>query len=62
MFKVASGDVFSPAKIRQGLDQMHSAYLQRRYLDFTSVPDTTIDDVHHVIALVIECEEGQQSR
>ena len=62
MFKVASGDVFNPAKIRQGLDQMHSAYLQRRYLDFTSVPDTTIDDVHHVIALVIECEEGQQSR
>ena len=62
MFKVTSGDVFSPAKIRQGLDQMHRAYARRRYLDFTSVPDTTIDDVHHVIGLVIDCEEGKQSR
>jgi outer membrane protein assembly factor BamA len=60
MFKVASGDVFNPAKIRQGLDQMHSAYVARRYLDFTSVPDATIDDVHHVIGLVIACEEGKQ--
>jgi outer membrane translocation and assembly module TamA len=62
MFKVASGDVFSPAKIRQGLDQMHSAYVERRYLDFTSVPDATIDDVHHVIGLVIALEEGKQFR
>jgi outer membrane translocation and assembly module TamA len=62
MFKVASGDVFNPAKIRQGLDQMHSAYVERRYLDFTSVPDATIDDVHHVIGLVIACEEGKQFR
>jgi len=62
MFKVASGDVFNPAKIRQGLDQMRSTYVERRYLDFTSVPDATIDDVHHVIGLVIACEEGEQFR
>jgi outer membrane translocation and assembly module TamA len=62
MFKVASGDIFRPAKIRQGLDQMHSAYVERRYLDFTSLPDATIDDVHNVIGLVIDCDEGKQFR
>jgi outer membrane translocation and assembly module TamA len=62
IFKVASGDIFSPAKVRQGLDQMHSAYVERRYLDFTSVPDATIDEVHNVIGLVIYCDEGKQFR
>ncbi len=62
MFKVASGDIFRPPKIRQGLDQMHSAYVERRYLDFTSFPDATIDDVHNVIGLVIDCDEGKQFR
>jgi hypothetical protein len=60
IFKVASGGIFSPAKIRQGLDQIHSAYVERRCLDFTPVPDATIDDVHNVIGLAIYCDEGKQ--
>jgi outer membrane protein assembly factor BamA len=62
MFKLASGDIFSPPKVRQGLDQMHSAYVERRYLNFTSVPDTNIDDSRHVISVVIDCDEGKQFR
>jgi outer membrane protein assembly factor BamA len=62
MFNLASGDIFRIAKIRQGLDQMHSAYVERRYLDFTSVPNTTIDDSHHVISVLIDCDEGKRSQ
>ena len=62
MFKLASGDIFSVAKIRQGLDQMHSAYVGRRYPNFTAVPDTTIDDSIHVISVVIDCDEGKEFR
>jgi outer membrane translocation and assembly module TamA len=62
MFKLASGDIFSVTKIRQGLDQMHSAYVERRYLNFTSIPNTTIDDSHHVISVLIDCDEGKQFR
>jgi outer membrane protein assembly factor BamA len=62
MFKLASGDIFRIAKIRRGLDQMHSAYVERRYLDFTSLPNTTIDDSRHVISVLIDCAEGKQSR
>jgi outer membrane protein assembly factor BamA len=62
MFKLASGDIFSVTKMRQGLDQMHSAYVERRYLNFTSIPNTTIDDSHHIISVLIDCNEGKQFR
>ena len=61
MFKLASGDIFSVAKIRQGLDQMHSAYVKRGYLNFTAVPDTSVDDSRHVISIVIDCDEARSS-
>jgi outer membrane protein assembly factor BamA len=62
MFELASGDIFSPATVQQGLDHMHSAYVERRYLNFTSVPDANIDDERHVISVVIDCDEGEQVR
>src|SRR6266496_3669897 len=43
-FKVESGDIFSPVKMRQALEQMRSAYVERHYLNFTTVPETSIDD------------------
>jgi outer membrane protein assembly factor BamA len=62
MFKLTSGDIFSPSKIRQGLDQIHSAYLDRGYPNLTMFPDVKIDDSHQVIGVVIECDEGKQLR
>jgi outer membrane translocation and assembly module TamA len=62
MFKLASGDIFRIMTIRRSLDQIHSAYIERRYLDFTSIPNTTIDDSHYVISVLIDCYEGKQSR
>lgn len=62
MFNLASGDIFSPAKIRQGLERMRSAYLKRRYLNFTPIPDDSIDESRHVISVVIDCDEGKQFR
>ncbi len=62
MFKSKSGDIFSPAKIGQGLDQIHSAYVERRYPNFTMFPDINIDDSRQVISVVIECDEGKQFR
>jgi outer membrane translocation and assembly module TamA len=60
MLRVASDDIFSPAKIRHGLDQIRSAYIERRYLNVALLPDTSIDDVRHIIRLVIYCDEGKQ--
>lgn len=60
MFESASGDIFSPAKIRHGLDQIHTAYVERGYMNFTSVPDANIDEIGHAISVVIDCDEGKQ--
>jgi outer membrane protein assembly factor BamA len=62
MFKLASGDIFSVTKIRQGLNQMHKAYAGRHYLNFTAVPETSVDDSRHVISLVFDCDEGEDFR
>jgi outer membrane protein assembly factor BamA len=62
MLKLTSGDIFSPAKIQQGFDQIHRAYLERRYPNFTMIPDINIDDSRQVISVVVECDEGKQFR
>jgi outer membrane protein assembly factor BamA len=62
MFKLAPGEIFRIIEIQQGLDHIHSAYVERRYLNFTSIPNTIIDDSGRVISLVIECHEGNQSQ
>jgi outer membrane translocation and assembly module TamA len=62
MFKLASGDIFSVTKIRQGLNQMHRAYAERHYLNFTAVPETNVDDSRHVISLLFDCDEGEDLR
>jgi outer membrane protein assembly factor BamA len=62
MFKLSSGDIFNPAKIRQGLDQMVGAYVKRGYRNFTAIPETSIDDSRHVISLLFDCDEGEQFR
>ena len=62
MFKLTSGDIFSPAKIRQGVDQTRSTYEGRRYPDSTMIPSINIDDSRQVISVVFDCYEGEQVR
>jgi outer membrane translocation and assembly module TamA len=62
MFKLASGDIFSVTKIRQGLNRMHRAYSERHYLNFTAVPEINVDDSRHVISLLFDCDEGEDLR
>jgi outer membrane protein insertion porin family len=62
MFKLTSGDIFSPAKMRQGLREMRCAYIDRGYLNFTPVLNTSIDDPRHVVNAVIDLDEGKQVR
>ena len=60
MFKLTSGDIFSPAKIRQGVDQIRSTYVGRGYPDSTMIPNANIDDSRHVISMVFDCDEGKK--
>lgn len=62
LFPMQPGDVFNTDKVRIGLDALRSLYGTRGYLNFTSVPDTQIDEVNRRISLVVDVDQGRQFR
>jgi outer membrane protein assembly factor BamA len=62
LFPMQSGDVFNTDKVRIGLDALRSLYGTRGYINFTSVPDTQVDEANRSVSLVIDVEQGKQFR
>jgi outer membrane protein insertion porin family len=60
LFSLADGDIFSRDKVAEGLEQLRSAYGNFGYLNFTSVPDTEMNDDNQTISLVVDVDEGKQ--
>jgi outer membrane protein assembly factor BamA len=56
------GDVFSVAKVREGLEALSRYYGSHGYIDFVGVPETEIDEMHQQIALAFSLQEGTQFR
>ena len=49
IFPLKEGDIFSAGKIRKALDNYKKLYGEYGYIDFTSEPDTEIDDAKKII-------------
>lgn len=62
LFPVTDGDVFSRDEIGKGLENLRKAYGEIGYINFTSVPDTRLDDEEGLIYLDIDIDEGKQFR
>lgn len=62
LFPMQPGDVFNTDKMRIGLDALRSLYGTQGYINFTSVPDTQIDEVNRRVSLVIDVDQGRQFR
>lgn len=62
LFAFQAGDVFDVEKVRAGLDALRQLYGAQGYINFTSVPDTRIDEANHRVSLVIDVDEGKQFR
>jgi outer membrane protein assembly factor BamA len=56
------GDIFSVLKVREGLDALRKYYSSHGYIDFVSVPELKVDDVHQQITVVISLQAGPQYR
>jgi outer membrane protein assembly factor BamA len=56
------GEIFSTAKIRQGLDALRNFYASKGYIDFTAIPLTDIDAEGRLIGLILELDEQKQFR
>ena len=59
VFQIKDGDLFNTELIRKGLENLRKAYGELGYINFTSVPDTQIDDEHKQITLAIDIDEGK---
>lgn len=56
------GDIFSVAKIREGLEALSRYYGSHGYIDFVATPTTNLDEMNQRIALVLSLQEGFQWR
>jgi outer membrane protein insertion porin family len=59
-FKIKDGDIFNRTAIGKGLEDLRKAYASLGYINFTSVPDTEIDEDKKLITLKIDIDEGKQ--
>ena len=59
-FLINSGDIFDRKRLADGLDRLRQIYGRAGYPNFTSVPDTQIDERQGVISLLINIDEGMQ--
>jgi outer membrane protein insertion porin family len=60
LFPIKDGDVFSREKVAKGLENLHKAYGEQGYINFTPVPDTRFDDDKKLIFLDVDVDEGKQ--
>ena len=53
-------DIFDREKIAKGLESLRKAYGDLGYINFTSIPNTQVDDERQSISLVIDIDEDKQ--
>ena len=61
-FPLDDGAIFDTSKVRQGLEDLRRKYTDRGYINFTSVPETVVDEPAATIRLMIDLQEGAQYR
>jgi outer membrane protein assembly factor BamA len=60
LFLTKDGDIFDPSAIVKGLDNLRYVYEEYGYINFTSVPTTTLDDEKKLGYLEVYMDEGKQ--
>jgi outer membrane protein insertion porin family len=54
------GEIFNADMVRKGIEDLRKVYGALGYVNFTSVPDTSVDEEHKLITLKIDIDEGKQ--
>ena len=57
-FPISDGETFQREKIAIGLENLRQLYERKGYVNFSAVPETTIDEDAHTIALLIDLDDG----
>jgi outer membrane protein insertion porin family len=59
-FRMKDGEIFNADMVRKGIEDLRKVYGALGYVNFTSVPDTSVDEEHKLITLKIDIDEGKQ--
>jgi outer membrane protein assembly factor BamA len=62
LFPNKDGDIFSREKLAKGLENLRKAYGNLGYINFTSIPNTVLDDDKRLIFFNMDLDEGRQFR
>jgi len=60
LFPLQDGELFNGSAIGQGLDNLRKAYRGLGFINFTSIPNSDVDEKNRTIALMIDIDEGRQ--
>jgi outer membrane protein assembly factor BamA len=60
LFDIKDGDMFNVAQVSKSLERLTDAYGQIGYVNFSSIPDTRIDEDGRTISLDVDLDEGKQ--
>ncbi len=58
LFSLNSGEPFDTRKVHDGLEALRRLYTTSGYINFTAVPETSVDPASHTILLSIDLNEG----
>jgi outer membrane protein insertion porin family len=58
-FPIKDGDIFNRESIAKGLDNLRKAYGELGYINFSAVPETSIDEDKRVVSLIVDLDEGK---
>ena len=59
-FPIKDGDIFNRESIAKGLENLRKQYGVLGFINFSAVPDTTIDDEKKIVSLNVDLDEGKQ--
>lgn len=62
MFPITAGELFDTVNIGKGLEAMRKAYAEIGYINFTAVPQTSVDERALLVSVDIDIDEGKEFR
>lgn len=60
LIPMEDGDIFNTELMRTGIKNLRDAYGRLGYINFTSVPDTEMDDKNHTVTVKLDLDDGMQ--
>jgi hypothetical protein len=60
LIPIEDGGIFNRTLIMQGMASLRKAYLEPGHLNFTSIPNTTINEESQTVSLDIDVDEGKK--